>query len=497
MWSEVDADNVWVTLKMPQGTSIEQTGKVIEKVEDAAFRIQQQIDKDKAPEEPSIFKHMATTLGSFAGGQGGPNDQGGASGSHLAEVNIELLSGEDRDILSKEVENLWRNEVGELPGISSLVFTSSIMHSGAAVNIELSHPDFDKLLDAVEELKLALSGYDGVFDIDDNFEPGKLELKLALKEKGRTLGLTLSDLAMQVRYGFYGAEVQRIQRGRDDVRVMVRYPRQERKSLADIENMRFRLPGGTEIPFSEIATVQSGRGYATINRADRRRVINVTADVDKKIANANEVNGKMFQTDLPDLQQKYPGLVFSLEGEQREQQETRASLGSSFAIALLAIFAILAVQFKSYAQPAIIMSAIPFGLVGAVIGHIIMGFELTMLSIFGIVALTGVVVNDSLIIIDLINREREEGIELHQVIKDSATRRFRPILLTTLTTFFGLVPMLLEKSLQARFLIPMAVSLAFGIVFATMITLLLVPSLYMILEDIKALPSLIMAKIKR
>jgi len=294
-----------------------------------------------------------------------------------------------------------------------------------------------------------------------------------------------------VRQGFYGQEVQRVQRGRDDIRVMVRYPLDERKSIEDIESMRLRLGDGTEIPFGTVAEVQQGRGFAAINRSDRRRVVSVKANVDMDIANANEINQSIFATVLPKLRQDYQGLVYDFQGEQKEQKDVRESLLSSVFVALLGIYGLLAVQFRSYIQPVIIMSAIPFGLVGAIIGHVIMGYDLSMLSIFGIVALTGVVVNDSLIMIDLINRERREGIELHQVIHDSATRRFRPILLTTLTTFFGLVPMLLEKSLQAKFLIPMAVSLAFGIVFATMITLLLVPSLYMILEDVRKLGGLI------
>jgi multidrug efflux pump subunit AcrB len=299
------------------------------------------------------------------------------------------------------------------------------------------------------------------------------------------MGLTLSDLARQVRQGFYGEEVQRIQRDRDDIRIMVRYPEAERKRLSDIEKMRIRLADGTEVPFSLVADVREGRGYATINRVDRRRVVTVTADVDETIANANEINQDLVTKAIPLLNQEYPGLTFTMGGEQEEQQESMKSLRRNFIIAIFAIFALLAIQFKSYIQPLIIMSAIPFGLVGAVVGHVIMGFNLTMLSLFGIVALTGVVVNDSLIMIDLINWERAKGVPLEQVVRDSATRRFRPIMLTTLTTFFGLTPMILEKSLQARFLIPMAVSLGFGILFATAITLLLVPSLYMILEDIK------------
>jgi multidrug efflux pump subunit AcrB len=375
--------------------------------------------------------------------------------------------------------------VGEIPGVSSLTFMAEFMSAGDAINVELSHESFDDLLAAVEELKDILRQYTGVEEIADSFEPGKAELKLKLKDTGRTLGLTLSDLARQVRQGFYGDEAQRIQRGRDDVRVMVRYPEDERKSLADVENMRIRLPGGAEIPFKTVADIEYGRGYSTIKRIDRKRVVSVSADVDEGVASAGKINKELNAKVLPELMRKYPGLQFRFAGEQRERNESLGSLKVNFVIAMLAIYGILAVQFKSYSQPAIVMSAIPFGLVGATIGHLLMGFNLSILSLFGVVALSGVVVNDSLIMIDLINRERKSGIELAQILRDCATRRFRPIMLTTLTTFCGLLPMIVEKSLQARFLVPMAISLAFGVLFATCITLLLVPSLYMILEDIK------------
>lgn len=507
---KVEADNVWASLSLPQGTSVERTRDVVRQLEEAAERVRDKLDAerrqqangrtwwsriwhrtngDAAHANASVFKHISTSIGEqpFTRGDAGGPPKSADSGAHAAEVNIELLEGElrGRRFSSDRIGKMWRKEVGEIPAVSSLAFTSSLFAGSDAIFVEMSHRNFDQLLAAVEELKASLTEYEGVIDISDTFEAGKLEMQLTLKEEGRLLGLTQADLARQVRQGFYGDEVQRVQRGRDDVRVMVRYPQDQRRSLADIETMRIRLLDGTQIPFKEVADVRLGRGYAVINRADRRRIVSVTADVDQAIANSNDVNADLKARVLPALQASYPGLIYDFEGEQRDQIEIAKSLGSSAAIALLATFGLLAVQFKSYSQPTIIMSAIPFGLVGAIVGHVVMGFQLSILSVFGIVALNGIVVNDSLIMIDLINRERRAGIALHQVIRDSVVRRFRPILLTTLTTFCGLVPMMLEKSLQARFLIPMAVSLAFGVLFATLITLVLVPSLYMILEDIK------------
>jgi multidrug efflux pump subunit AcrB len=483
----VEADNMVAMLTMPQGTPVEQTRDIIEGIEKAAFEVIAEFDS-KRQGKPSLMKHIATTIGAHLTiGHDGPVqvDIGAPAKSHLGEVNVELLGSEQRDVSSVELKNRWRERAGEIPGVSSLKFMAEFMSTGNPIEVELSHDGFDDLLKAVEDLKDILRQYTGVEEIADNFEPGKAELKLKLKDTGRTLGLTLSDLARQVRQGFYGDEVQRIQRGRDDIRVMVRYPKEERKSLADVENTRIRLPDGAEIPFKTVADVEYGRSYSTIKRVDRKRVVSVSADVDEVVASAGKINRELNSKVLPELMRKYPGLDYRFAGEQRERNESLGSLKINFVIAMLAIYGILAVQFKSYSQPAIVMSAIPFGLVGATIGHLIMGFNLSILSLFGVVALSGVVVNDSLIMIDLINRERRSGIGLAQVLRDCATRRFRPIMLTTLTTFCGLLPMILEKSLQARFLVPMAISLAFGVLFATCITLLLVPSLYMILEDIK------------
>jgi len=485
----VEADNMVATVQMPRGTPSSQTTEVAEQIETAAQKVRQEFD-GKRENKTSIVRHISTTIGALpALSRQGPlsSDASGTGLAHLAEVNVELLGGEERDVSSAELKNHWREIVGEIPGVSSLTFTSEIFRAGDDIGIELSHEDFQTLLAATEKLKTVLRQYTGVSDIADSFEQGKMEMKLALNQKGRMSGLTLAELARQVRQGFYGHEVQRIQRGRDDIRVMVRYPKQQRKSLADVENVRIRLPNGTEIPFRTVAQVEYGYGFATINRVDRRRVVTVTGDVDEGTANASEINNDLRLNVLPKLMAEFPGLLYRYAGAQREQSETFQSLKNSFYIALLAIYVILAIEFTSYIQPLIVMSAIPFGLTGAILGHLVFGYNLSMLSVFGIIAMMGVVVNDSLIIIDLMNQRRKSGADLAQVVRDSATRRFRPIMLTTVTTSLALMPMVLERSLQARFLIPMAISLAFGVIFSAMITLFIVPSLYMVIEDVKNL----------
>ncbi|MCK9995250.1 MAG: efflux RND transporter permease subunit, partial [Candidatus Krumholzibacteria bacterium] len=416
-----------------------------------------------------------------AGGSGGTS----ARGAHLVEVNAELMKAEIRNIPSPEMARRWRELCGPVTGAVSVTFSANLFQGGDAIFVQLSSHDTDDLLVAAQELKVQLAEFPGVIDIADSFREGKVEVKLNLKPEARTLGLTLADLARQVRRGFYGDEAMRIQRGRDEVKVMIRYPENERRSLGNIESMRVRTPAGDEVPFSRVATVEIGRGFATIERADRQRIVSVTSDVDQQFTNADEVNGILRDEILPNLMASHPGLRYSMEGEQKQQAEAMGSLKTGFALAVLMIYVLLAVLFKSYIQPVIVMSAIPFGLVGAMWGHILMGMDLTLISMFGAVALTGVVVNDSLIMIDFINRARRDGMSAHQAVVESGIRRFRPIMLTSLTTFAGLTPLLLEKSLQAKFLIPMATSLGFGVVFATFITLVLIPVGYSLVTDFK------------
>jgi multidrug efflux pump subunit AcrB len=375
--------------------------------------------------------------------------------------------------------------VGAIPDAIELTYSSALFSSGNPIDIQLAANDTEALRAVSEKVRTALAAYPGVLDIADSFRTGKQEIKLAVKPEAEALGITLSDLARQVRQAFYGEEAQRIQRGRDDVKVMVRFPEGERRSLGDLERMRIRAPGGVQVPFTTVATAEYGRGFSTIERADRRRVIHVTADVDLDRANANEVLAALSANELPTILADFPGVTYSLEGEQREQKDAMGALVQLYVLALCAIFALLAVPLRSYVQPVIVMSAIPFGFVGAVWGHALMGMNFTMLSMAGFVALSGVVVNDSLILVEFVNRERAKGGGFVEAVRRAGGARFRAIILTSLTTFAGVSPLLLERSLQAQFLKPLAVSLGFGVLFATGVILLIVPALYLILDDIK------------
>ena len=353
------------------------------------------------------------------------------------------------------------------------------------MDLELTGTDITELEGSAEKIKEALATYNGIIDISDNNRPGQRELKLTIKPAGEILGLRLADVAQQVRQAFYGDEAQRLQRGRDEVKVMVRYPESERRSMLNLTDMKIRAADGTEIPFNEVAEVTMGRSSSSIKRADRRRAVTVTADIDKAVpgANANEVVASLTKDVLPEMQREFPGVNWSFQGEQKDQRQSVGEIGQKALIALLGIYVLLAIPLGSYFQPLIVMSVIPFGLVGAVLGHMGMGLNLSIMSMCGVVALAGIVVNDSLVMVEFVNRERALGHSLREAALKAGVRRFRPILLTTITTFVGIMPMALETDLQARFLIPMAVSLGFGILFATFITLFLVPVIYLIMED--------------
>jgi multidrug efflux pump subunit AcrB len=481
----VESDYVTARIVMQPGTAVEVTAAATREVELAARRMKAALDAEMTADGQSLVQHIFVTVGEQTNNQHGPAFVMTGGGTNLGEVAIELASGEVRPIAADVIAKRWRAETPPIPGIEELRFDSVLFSRGDPIDIQLASPDVSVLETVADRLKLRLAEYSGVIDIADSFREGKQEIKLSLLPSAEPLGITLDDLSRQVRQAFYGAEAQRIQRGRDDVRVMVRYPRDQRTSLADLDNLRIRTADGGEVPFYAVARVDRGRGYATINRSDRRRVINVTADIDEAVANANEILADLKSDFMPVLLADYPGLSYDLEGVQREQKQTMRALQMDAMFALVLIFALLAVPLRSYGQPLIIMAVIPFGVVGAIVGHFIMGMNLSMMSVFGVVALSGVVINSSLVLVHYVNQRRNAGTALGDAVREAGAARFRPIVLTSMTTFAGLTPLLLEGSVSAQFLIPMAISLAFGVVFASSISLFLVPSLYMILEDVK------------
>ena len=480
----IEADFMSATVTMPQGTPVDVTSEAVAKIEAGAARVRQDLLQETGND---YFLHTHAAVGDqpIAARGGGPMGRViNTSASNVGEVTVELLPTEQRIYNSEQLGIKWRDAIGGIPEAVEVTIQSSIMNPGNDVDVQLAGPDIDTLRSAADEVKRELLNFAGVYEITDSFRAGKEELKLGIKPAAEGLGLSLQDLGRQVRQAFYGEEAQRIQRGRDDVRVMVRYPRDERRSIGDLENMRIRTPDGGEVPFGQVAVVEPGRGFASIARVDRNRAVNVTAAVDASVTSSNQVINELETRILPDVLSRYPNVFYTFEGAQAEMSDAIGGLQRGFLLALLMIFALLAIPLKSYVQPLIIMSAIPFGLVGAVWGHIVMGIDVTMMSMFGLVALSGVVVNDSLIMVDFINRKREVHADMNVALREAGSNRFRPILLTSLTTFFGLAPLMLEKSFDAAFMVPMAVSLAFGVIFATVITLVLVPTAYLILDDI-------------
>jgi len=401
-----------------------------------------------------------------------------------AVMFVEMPQSEDRPFNGEEISNRWRERSGEFAGVKELTFVDADhLGGGAPLSFRLSGSNYEALEAAAAELESKLAEFEGVFDIRNTSTSGGEEIRLTIKPEAEALGLSMSSLGRQVRQAFYGEEAQRIQRGKDELKVMVRYPPEERRSVADLRNMRIRTPDGDEVPFDSVAEMSFGKGYSSIARLNRERTITVSADRDPLIVESAEIVKEISEEYIPELLAKHPGVNYGLEGASQEEVNLVRNLSVASIAALFLIYALIAIPLHSYSQPLIIMSVIPFGMIGAVVGHIFMGMSLSMFSLFGLVALAGVVVNDSLIMIDFINKARHEGIPIKQAVIQSGTLRFRAIILTSFTTAAGLMPIMTERSLQAQFVIPMAVSLSFGIIFATAITLFLIPCLYMLQED--------------
>ncbi len=475
----IEGDRILAQLEMPEGVDVAETARGARQIEAAALVLKEELDAAYT-DRPSLVQHVFSSVGQALGGRFRSAPQ-----SHTAEMVLAVLPLPERgDVSVTEMAERWRELTGPIHDSVQLTFSTTGLTAGDAIAIRLQGRNVDDLANAAAELRGELARFDGVADISDSFRSGKQEAKLSLRPEARQLGLTLNDLARQARQAFYGEEAQRVQRGSEDVRVMVRYPEAERRSLGDLENMRIRAADGTEIPFAAVADITLGRGYSDITRIDRQRVVTVRADVDRDAVTPEAVLRSIEADALPRILSRYRGIGYTLSGEQEARNESVGGLISLIPLALLIMYALLAIPLRSYLQPLVIMSVIPFGAVGAIVGHLVMGWSLVMPSIFGLISLAGVVVNSSLVLVDYINRQRRAGVDVLEAVQRSGMVRFRPILMTSTTTFAGLLPLMLTDNPATAFIIPMAISLAWGVLFATVITLFLVPCLYLILEDL-------------
>jgi len=467
LFPEVPGDFIRMQLAMESGSAPEARNAALDKIERAILELNEEYIAEN-PDLPPMISH----IGSFTNGDTG------------AFAFTEMPMVDDRPLQASDVTAVWRERVGEIPGVKELAFDDGAQFGGGSpLSFRLSGDNYSALEVAAAELAEKLLEYEGVFDIVNSSNMGSQEIKLAIKPEAEALGLNQQSLGRQVRQAFYGEEAQRIQRGKDELRVMVRYPLEDRRSIADLENMRIRTPGGDEVPFGSVAEVSFGSSYSSISRQNRERTITVSADIDSELVEPGEVIREIRNEFIPGLLSRHAGVSYGLEGASQEEQDFIRNISVASVAALFLIYALIAIPLHSYGQPLVIMSVIPFGLIGAVIGHIVLGKAISMFSLFGFIALAGVVVNDSLIMVDFVNKAREAGVPLRQAVLDSGTQRFRAIILTSFTTAAGLMPIMLERSVQAQYMIPMAISLSFGIIFATAITLFLIPSLYILQID--------------
>ncbi|MBC8370336.1 MAG: efflux RND transporter permease subunit [Planctomycetes bacterium] len=492
---QIESDNVIVDIQMPLGVPVEQTETAIMRCEIAAKQLQKELfTSEGLPVIESITTAIGAQPTKLKQQQTGGGMGSSESGSHLSEVHLELIGAEYRDISGNEIIAKLEALIGPIAGAENVSYSADLISSPGDIDLRITGSDPAEVLVVSEKLQADLLKIAGVREVSDTYKVGKREIKLELLPQGEALGLSLAMLGRQIRQSYYGSLVQSFQRNADEVDVYVRLPRADRETLYSLNHLLITTPSGDRVPLSYVATTSQGRGAAEISRFSRKRSVRVQAQINKRETSPDSVLAKLTSGSFQQLNEAHPDVDINLAGQQEEQQEFIGQLMRTNILALLVIFILLAIPLSSYIQPLIIMSAIPFGMIGAIGGHVILGYDLSMFSLIGVVALSGIVINDSLVMIDLINRMRTAGSSVIDAVMQSGTRRFRAIMLTTLTTFLGLTPLLLEKSIQARFLIPMAISVAFGVVFATVITLLIVPSLYMIIEDIRQIPAKIMRR---
>ncbi|MGJ8687208.1 MAG: efflux RND transporter permease subunit, partial [Spongiibacteraceae bacterium] len=471
MIPQVPGDFIQANLEMYEGTSDAATRSAYRQMDQALQQVEADYEREQGSDDAKLISHAAAF---------------GAEGRKVFFM-IELTKNTSRKIDGNEFSHRWRDAIGDISGAKAMSISAADDNGGAAIAFTLSSSIDTELAAAAEELKAKLSHHKGVYDVQNSASISRDEIVLEIKPSAEILGLSAAQLGQQLRDAYYGAEAQRIQRGDNEVKVMVRYPREEREAVADLQNMFIRTSEGSFVPLGSVADISVEPGYSKLSRVDGERSVSVSAQVDKEQTEPDKVTNSVREEIAAEFKHKYPSVSIKLSGESEESGKLFRSLGIGFLLSMIGIYGLLAIPLRSYLQPLIIMGVIPFGMIGAIVGHIIVGMSFSMMSFFGVIALSGVVVNDSLIMVDFINSAIARGEKIQQAVIDAGCLRFRAILLTSLTTFFGLLPMLLEQSLQAQFVIPMAVSLGFGIIFATVITLILIPCLYMVLEDLKAL----------
>ena len=479
----VPSERITARLTMLEGTPVEVTEAHVNRIYDIAKAMEKEyVGDDGRP----VFKHILSVVG--GSGFTSSHRRGASGQAHEGEVNIETFGPEERslEVSTVEIANEWRRRIGSIVGAEELTFRAEIFRGGDPIDIQIVGARVEDLLAISRKAKEKLATFPGVFDIVDSLDQGRSEIQFKIKPEAEQFGITVGDLARQVRQAFFGSEVQRIQRGRDEVRVFVRYPKEDRQNLATLETMRVRNEAGAEFPLSSVAEMNVGKSFTSIRRVDRNRSINLTADVEKGVVDLGAIKLEMAQF-IDELVQAYPGVSWSYEGEDRATREASQSTLWGSLLVLLGLYTMLAVPFRSYLQPFVVLLVIPFGIVGAVIGHVIHDLPLSMLSVFGMLALAGVIINDSIVLVDFINQARSAGSSVLEAVRLAGPKRFRPIMLTSATTFAGLMPLIFEKSTSAQFLIPMAISLGYGILFGTFITLFLVPICYLIMDDLQQL----------
>ena len=475
----VEGDFATATLDMPDGSTARRTYEVAKEVEAAGHRVVERLSRSRPQDAPPLLSGVTVTVGQ------GPRLEGGGLNpeptlnpkANIATIELKLLAAQQRRISTEEVVQAWRKEVGVLPYVRGITFSGEVIDLGNPIEAVLSHPNSERLAQIASSVVDGLREVEGIYDIRSDHTPGIPEIQIELRPEARTLGLTLEDLAEQTRAAFFGAEAVRVQRGREEVRVYVRLPANERKSITDIEGYLLRTPSGGSVPVTSVASLNSGMSPPAIRRKDGQRIVTVTADVDSTVISGNEANDILAESILADWTAAYPDLTYEFGGEQQQQLESLGALYRGFAIALVMIFVLLAIPLRSYTKPFIIMAVIPFGFIGVILGHWILGVALSAVSFMGIFGLSGVVVNDSLVMINFIDHRIKEDATMRTAIIEGAKGRFRPIMLTSVTTFLGFTPLIIEPAIQAQFLIPFAASIGCGILFVTALLMLVVPAL--------------------